>query len=401
MNNKTLVKICELFYASHYFPIACFDSNEQLLSCFSSNSNFNFIFSYSLNDSVLQTINPDIIYAVTGLYGVISVKNTRQIVVIGPFLNNDLSDTVIDKIISENHVNPIDKNALLLFFSSIPKLTYNQFLHLICFLHFIINRENINAIDHFNIADTKFMNDIGAKHTATLLEENDKIHGTYLFEQQLLAFVRNGDIEGISAFLKKVASKMSFSEGKLADNALRQRKNIFIGFISMVGKSGAIKGNLDVEQTYNLIDLYTQECERCQSIDEITTLQYNAILDFTRRVAELKHPDSVSRDVYMALQFIKSHTNRPIGVMDVVNHIGKSRSVFLKQFKTETGDTIAKCIMKAKLQEAKLLLAYSSRSLSDISNFFYFSSQSYFNNTFKKEYGITPLAYRKKKQPNF
>ena len=166
----------------------------------------------------------------------------------------------------------------------------------------------------------------------------------------------------------------------------------------MVGKVGAIKGNLGIEQTYQLIDLYTQECERCSSVDEIATLRYNAIMDFTRRVAEMKHPDAFSGEVFTALQFIKTHTNQPIGVMDVVDYVGKSRSVLLAQFKKETGETIGRYIMKAKLQEAKLLLVYSNKSLVEISNFFFFSSQSYFQNLFKKEYGITPLSYRKKKQ---
>ena len=68
----------------------------------------------------------------------------------------------------------------------------------------------------------------------------------------------------------------------------------------------------------------------------------------------------------------------------------------MEQFKKETGETIGRYIMKAKLQEAKLLLAYSNRSLPAISNFLFFSSQSHFQNLFKKEFGITPLEYRRK-----
>ena len=56
----------------------------------------------------------------------------------------------------------------------------------------------------------------------------------------------------------------------------------------------------------------------------------------------------------------------------------------LAQFKKETGETIGRYIMKAKLQEAKLLLAYSNKSLVEISNFFFFSSESYFQNLFKE-----------------
>ena len=157
------------------------------------------------------------------------------------------------------------------------------------------------------------------------------------------------------------------TEGKLADDTLRQSKNIFIGLVCMVGKVGAIRGNLDIEQTYSLIDLYTQECERCSSVSQINQLRYSAIMDFTRRVAEQKHPQAYSAEVYKALQFIRTHTNSPIGVPDVIEYVGKSRSAFMEQFKRETGETIG------------------------------FSSQSYFQNTFKKQFGITPHEYRKQK----
>ena len=198
-------------------------------------------------------------------------------------------------------------------------------------------------------------------------------------------------MEGLAAFFKTVANTPT-PEGKLADDALRQSKNIFIGFIALVGKAGAIKGNLDIEQTYQLIDLYTQECERCISVNQVNELRYNAIIDFAQRVADQKHPEA-----YSTRRFKKTHTNQHKNNDDVLKHVYKSRSMFMEQFKKETGETIARYIIKAKLQESKQLLAYSNKSIADISYFFYFSSQPHLQRAFKNEYGITPLAYRKKK----
>lgn len=70
----------------------------------------------------------------------------------------------------------------------------------------------------------------------------------------------------------------------------------------------------------------------------------------------------------------------------------------MKRFKEELGIHIGSFITRCKLEEAKSLLAYSKKSLAEISSYLCFSSQSYFQNVFKKQYGITPMQYREKKK---
>ena len=48
-----------------------------------------------------------------------------------------------------------------------------------------------------------------------------------------------------------------------------------------------------------------------------------------------------------------------------------------------------------RIEESKKLLRYSTQSITDIALAVGFSSSSYFNTTFKKIEGKTPLEYRK------
>lgn len=395
MTQKIILKTCELLYSSYNLPILCFDDKHNVIGYNCAYRGYEKIFR-NIAQKVTGGINPSLVMGQAGLYGAIKINSGRQLLLTGPFINKKITEELFNSLIHEHHLDWNEKDHLKEFIDSIPHFSYHRFLNYLALIHYIFNKEELDIIDHFNMGKKDF--GIAQKHTDEILQENDLLHGTYHLEQQLLTYVRNGDVEGLTAFLDETIKIQSFREGKLAEDALRQSKNIFIGFVALVGKVGAIKGNLDIEQTYQLIDLYTQECERCISVNQVNELRYNAIMDFTKRVAEHKHPEAYSNEVYSALQFIKTHTNKPIGVPDILQHVNKSRSSFMEQFKKETGETIARYIVKAKLQESKLLLAYSDKSLSDISNFFYFSSQSHFQNAFKKEYGITPLAYRKKKQ---
>ena len=110
-------------------------------------------------------------------------------------------------------------------------------------------------------------------------------------------------------------------------------------------------------------------------------------------------PSGISSEVYQCMNFIRTHTNESISVDDVAKHVHRSSSYMMKRFKEELDIHIGAFITRCKLEEAKSLLAYSKKSLAEISSYLCFSSQSYFQNVFKKQYGITPMQYRKKVQP--
>ena len=368
MNEHAVFKTCELLHATHARPIAIFGEDGEPRRIFSSFPGFAPVFEAISRRAGEENVS--LVSGVAGLYGAVRLRENRLrenklLVVTGPFVNKPLDDAVFDALIHDYGLLWEQKDALKQFLLSLPRRSLNVFLNFLALLDFLFNGEEISILRYFENFAPAIRQEMGEKHTDAILREEEFTHGTYAIEQQLLAYVSAGDETGLKAFLQEIAGKQVLFEGKLADDTLRQSKNIFNGWISMVGKVGAIRGNLDIEQTYRLIDIYTQECERCTTVSEVNNLRYSSLMDFTRRVAELKHPAAYSEDV-------------------------------MEQFKKETGETIGKYIVKAKLQEAKQLLAYSDRSLSEISNFFFFSSQSYFQNLFKKQFGVTPLEYRKK-----
>lgn len=213
----------------------------------------------------------------------------------------------------------------------------------------------------------------------------------------MLEVIQSGDTVRLEQFLMNVLDGVPMQEGKLADTPLRQAKNLFIGTVSMVRKEAAIPGGLDIEQTYQLIDTYIQECERLQSVEAIKNLQYNMLMDFTRRISKQRLPNGLSPTVLAAVQFISSHINQPIGVEDVVAWTGTSRAQLFRCFHQELGCGIAAYIAQCRMREAQSLLRYTEKSLGEISSYLCFSSQSHFHNVLKKSFGVTPMEYRSRK----
>ena len=246
----------------------------------------------------------------------------------------------------------------------------------------------------FNLIDSEKETSVGEMHSSSLYErkETESFHDTYFFEQEYYGLVERGDVAGLEAMIRNIPR---INEGKIASDSVRQAKNIFISAIALVTRR-AIAGGLDIETAYQLSDLYIQEAERMSDASSITLLNATAVMDFTKRVAENKIPKGMHPDIYKAIQYIANHVNQPISVESVGAHIGIDRSSLSRKFKKELSFNISDYIMRRKLEEAKSLLKFTDKSISEISEYLCFSTQSYFQNVFKKKYGMTPKEYRLK-----
>lgn len=342
--------------------------------------------------------NPDFFTSAShGFYGIIRHSDGTGFLLLGPTYNVPVTNTIIRTFMRENAI-PLDQkeitSSLLL---AAPTLTFSEFLNNLMFLYFCITQEYKKAEDHFDMFDISKMSLLQRKNVEKKVEdkENHRFHNSYSWEQNMYHLIQSGDTEKLRDFLSQNINYSALTEGIMADSPLRQAKNLFIGTITKIGMLAAIPGGLDVEQTYQLIDNYTRECEKQLSITSIQDLYYTSAMDFCARLSENNVPEGISNEVYACMCYIRNHINENLSITDVANKVHRSNSYIINKFKSELGINIGAYISRCKLEEAKSLLSYSDKSLSYISNYLCFSSQSYFQNVFKKKYGVTPMQYRK------
>ena len=392
---KDFRSYCEMFYAAHYLPIALYQDGSFL--CSSGYHEEGDPYPFALPKLMAMGGPAVYVSSDTGYYGLVNCGDGLHCFVLGPAYATPVTDEFILSYMSKNAISPDRYGEIASYLGGIPQYTYNQFLNLLLYLHFTLTGEKLAITDAFGLNPTEFLAIVGQQHSEVSFQAREEgiQHGTYHFEQQMLELIKNGEPEKLNAFLLAAANTANVREGKLAETPLRQAKNLFIGLVTMIGKYAAIPGGLDIEQTYQLIDTYIQECEKLQTEEAVKNLQYNMPMDFARRVAQQKLPEGVSQEIFTCMQFIATHINEPISTSDVVTYSEKSRAYLFKKFKEELGTSIAAYIMECRLREAKSLLRYTDKPLAEISSYLCFSSQSHFQSVFKKQIGVTPLEYRR------
>ena len=338
--------------------------------------------------------NPDFCcYSPDLEYGRIDIENTDYSIILGPVFSIPVSEELTRTYMRENAIPLEYRDAVFEFLCNIPQLSHLQFTRHLSLIHMALNNKQMD-LNEFNYQEETTVKTRERQHIEQFLE-NQEIsapHNTYAYEQELYRFIKEGSETALKDFL---SSTRPPTELKLASTPLRQAKNLFILTVSKIGILGAIPGGVDIEKTYQLVEMYIQECEKLQTIDRIYSLLYSMVFDFCRKAGETKIPDGISSDLYKCMNYIRSHINESITVDDVAKQIHRSNSYISKCFKQELGINVGAFITRCKLEEAKSLLRFSTLSLAEISNYLCFSSQSYFQNVFKKKYHMTPNQYRK------
>ena len=118
------------------------------------------------------------------------------------------------------------------------------------------------------------------------------------------------------------------------------------------------------------------------------------LVEYARLVRTHKELGKGGIYVEQCKQYIARNIFRKIRVSDIAQYLNLNPIYMERVFKRSEGITIGTYIQRAKVARAQNLLKYSDRSLSEISDYLCFSSQSYFGQIFKKVTGMTPREYQ-------
>ena len=301
---------------------------------------------------------------------------------LGPaFTDNYSMIDVLDKLdgyFTLRHSNEENK-ALLKAIPVVSALRMNQYGMM---LHCALTGEahSLDAIQWINSNLAKTDNDL------------PQPHGTnYVLEQKLWNMVKEGNMnyrqEMESILVNITPTKIS------GGRPMRREKNMAIVQVTLTCRA-AIEGGLHPEIAYPLSDLYIRRIEDCRSSTQLQELSVEILDDYIRRVHQIKVQSGISAQIMTCCSQISLHPEETPGLEQLAKKYGYTPYYFSKKFKQETGMSLRDYAIKQKIEKAKHLLTENTMSISDISEYLGFTSQSYFGSVFRKFTGTTPSKYQ-------
>ena len=320
-------------------------------------------------------------------YGLFRVKNAEAALLVGPVAQIPVTKTSASRILRAMGEPVGRSNELADYFSTMPAYPLRTFLQILCTINYFINEEKTD-IGELLLGEELPPVVPSAGHSAADAE----MHNTMELEEMMLSHVEHGRTEEIERMFHAPAAGRA---GIMAENALRQQKNLIICTATLVTRA-AIRGGLARETAFALSDLYIQKAEIMQDVLSLTRLNAQMVLDFTKRVEAEKCGVHNTKLVRKAREYVMAHIGEAITTDALAKTCGLNRTYLCRVFSEETGMTVGQYVTAIKMEEAKRLMDITPKSILEIADYLGYSSQSHFQRVFKKTLGMTPGEYRER-----
>ena len=234
---------CQLFYASHYIPMALLHKGE-IQKSYASIERPLPLYGKILEQArgfsgACKVVSTEEL----GLYGL--VEAGAQTLLLGPVFSQPVTEKMVSAFARQNGIGNRDWSVLYWLLAGVPRYTYNQFYNLLRFLDLTLNGRNPEEIDAIvQEASAVSQPDSVKARQAMRSPWEERWHETFQVENMILATVRDGDVDALKKLLDTLGKVGNLREGKVADTPLRQAKNIFLGLVSLGGKTAAIPGGM-------------------------------------------------------------------------------------------------------------------------------------------------------------
>jgi AraC family transcriptional regulator len=118
------------------------------------------------------------------------------------------------------------------------------------------------------------------------------------------------------------------------------------------------------------------------------------MLTITSPTLEFKNRGSTRTQLQQVLDYIYTHIDRDLSLIELAKVINLSPTYFASAFKQAIGISPHQYVIQQRVEQAKLMLSKTDLAIADIALQVGFSSQSHLTQQFKRITGMTPKQIR-------
>lgn len=318
--------------------------------------------------------------------------NTRQVLIIGPYINIDITHEHIFEQGENLGISPKDLGELELFYSTIPIIKEENLIFAMVdsFAEFLWS-------SGFNHQEVEFDNPVSFIRTnlaAKASPDSDSLNiqmleQRYNFENELIEAVTRGDTHKAEIMFSSFSSIALESR---SPDRLRNIKNYCI-IMNTLFRKAAEKGG--VHPIY-LNTISSDFAKRIENINSLSVTQ-SFMLEIMRTYCQLVRRHSVknlSPLIKKIIIKIESDLSGNLSLKELAKENNVSSNYLSGLFKKENGVTLTEYVNSKRIEHAKHLLKSTNLQIQTIAQHCGIFDLHYFCRIFKKMTGKTPSAYR-------
>jgi two-component system response regulator YesN len=340
---------------------------------------------------------------VDGVIPIIFMDRCVAFIMLGQFLTEEPSEEKFLQILDKVKDLPIDKDELRKAYYELPVIS-PSFVHNFAWAIFELVNHIRNSIIHtlrHSKRDYKIMKELYMKKAEADFEKDlinlqfwlshhQQPNYPYEEERELLTRLRYGSKNSILVSLSRILNHI-LENWEL--DSLGVKSQVWGLVLSILGVI-----RMFTPHQVDLLKLtmqYASLLDKCGTKEEIIDTLSWIMNDLMTLWEEPRLGQSV---IERAKKYILDNYSEELRLETVAREVHLSPTYFSALFKKMTGCSFAKYLTRVRIAKAKELLENTDISVTDIAFQVGFNDPAYFAGIFRREFGLTPLAYRKLKR---
>lgn len=320
------------------------------------------------------------------------------IIMVGPFLLEKPSDSMIHDVLFENQLPISLKHSITQYYLSLPLISKYKADMIAEFLGY--HTANIYQLSTYKpiigkaaVLDKKNSDIFSIPHHGHSEISVETIEKTYESQNELMKAVEHGDISKAEKLMKEDISFDSKIPDRIPNDPLRSEKNLAFTYNTVLRIAGE-RGGLHPQYIHSISEKYAIQIEKTASIQQLADLRIVMLREYCEAVRKYSLKD-YSYLIRKAIEYIRFHLEQELNLDTISEAIHSSTYELSRKFKKETGQSLTDYINKLRIKEALYMMENHNLSITDIAYMTGFNDVNYFTKVFKKYNKMTPSSYRK------